>query len=239
MQIISKKKFSTLTVKRKHKHAALLLKEIFSGDTTFIDGYKFYEANLCLPNLIYEKKNILDRIYLHESRAGIPYKLQYQTPTNDLQANNKFLDIDIYLENLRSMHNIGAIMRTNEAFRLGRLHLSRPLPSNSLASIYKTSMGTEKYVPIHVTESISSLNQPIIAIETGDDATSCNDFIFPETFTLLFGNEQYGLSDQALSLANHKLHIPLYGNKHSINVSSAFAIIANLIRNSRKKYCQK
>ena len=67
-------------------------------------------------------------------------------------------------------------------------------------------------------------------METISDGENCNSFTFPKSFTLLFGNEQYGLSDETLAKADHFIHIPLYGNKNSLNVATAFAIMANCIR---------
>lgn len=47
---------------------------------------------------------------------------------------------------------------------------------------------------------------------------------------LLLGNEEYGLSDTSLKLADHTLQIPLPGSKNFLNVASAFAIAAAVIR---------
>lgn len=237
MSKLSNKKFISLTEKRKHKHAARLLGEILNNSDESILEYREYENILSLPAVKEDQKSLLDRIYLHEQKALIPFPDQFKVLKEDKISTTPPLTIDIYLENLRSMHNIGAILRTAEAFRLGTVYISKELPLSALEKIQKTAMGADKTLTIKVAEDITKLKKPIIAIETCEDAEDCNTFDFPESFTLLFGNEAYGLSDKALRLASHTIHIPLYGNKNSLNVSSAFAILANCICN--KKYCRK
>lgn len=230
MSKLSSQKFKSLTTKRQHKHAAFLLKALFEKSSDDEELYREFESILELPQLTFSDKEILDRIHLHEEAAGKPFSLQFKVRTKDKESKTPPLCIDIYLENLRSMHNIGAILRTTEAFRLGTIYLSKHLPKEAYEKIAKTAMGAEKYIEIKEAPDLSKLKRPFIAIETADGATSCNDFNFPESFTLLFGNEHYGLSDETLLLADHVIEIPLYGNKNSLNVASAFAILANCIR---------
>ena len=284
MSILLNKKFASLSEKQKHKHAAILLKEIFDNrplskfallkkidkfsinlPSNFesisedmvekIDGkgaknccfneqmefrkrsnnkdlsyYEPYEQMLSLPPLIWDEKQLLDRIHYHETIAMIPFSLQHKVSKKDQESNTPFLEIDIYLENLRSMHNIGTILRCVEAFRLGTVYLSKSLPPSAHTKIQKTAMGADQIVSIHTVEDCLLLKRPLIAIETIPEGENCNTFAFPKSCTLLFGNEQYGLSDETLAKADHFIHIPLYGNKNSLNVSQAFAILANCIR---------
>ena len=231
MSTLSSQKFASLTIKRKHKHAALILQQIIEGNKPLIPLYSEFEEILDLEPLIFDEKKVLERLFDHEAAAGIPYSLQYKIEKGDKTSETKMLEIDIYLENLRSMHNIGSILRTTEAFRLGTIYISKQLPLSALTQIKKTAMGAEQSVRIKVIDDPSKLRKPLIAIETGKDAIDCNNFKFPKCFTLLFGNEQYGLTDEALALADKIVRIPLYGNKNSLNVSTAFSIIANCIRN--------
>jgi len=220
-----------LTKKRQHKHAARCLKTLIENPDEEFEIYHSYEKVLGLTPVNKDHKSLLDRLFLHEKEAGIPYSLQYKVKKEDSQSSTPFLEVDIYLENLRSMHNIGAILRSTEAFRLGKIYISKELPSSAIEKIKKTAMGTENHVEIKVCDDLSKLKKPLIAIETCIDAIDCNKFAFPKTFTLLLGNEQYGLSDEALNIADNIVHIPLFGSKNSLNVSTAFAIIANCIRN--------
>ena len=57
-----------------------------------------------------------------------------------------------------------------------------------------------------------------------------NLFTSPESFTLILGNEEYGLSDEWLEACDHIVTIPMYGFKNSLNVASAYSIAAYEIR---------
>ena len=74
MSILSKKKFSSLTTKRQHKHAAALLQKVVEGNAAALFDYREYEKILSLERVCENKKKLLDRIFHHESQAMIPYK---------------------------------------------------------------------------------------------------------------------------------------------------------------------
>ncbi|MBM3193453.1 MAG: RNA methyltransferase [Chlamydiae bacterium] len=126
--------------------------------------------------------------------------------------------------------NVGSIIRTTEAFRLGEIHFSEKTPYIDHPKIEKSAMDTSSLITCHQNTPLSALKAPLIGIETAKDALSLYDFIFPKTFSLLFDNEEYGLSEKTLSSAHHIIKIPLLGSKNSLNVASAFAILASEIR---------
>lgn len=90
-------------------------------------------------------------------------------------------------------------------------------------------MGTSSLVPCFQHVPLTSLPRPFIALETSDDAIPVSDFIFPETFTLILGNEEYGISEETLAEVDMLVEIPLVGKKNSINIACAFAVAAERI----------
>lgn len=140
-----------------------------------------------------------------------------------------FLPLDIYLEDLRSGYNVGSIFRTTEAFRLGTLHLSPRCPPPTHKEVLKTALGATSVVPYEMNSSLSKLKRPLLALETVEGAYSYSSYNYPKEFSLLIGNEEIGLSSSLLEQADAVIEIPLYGNKNSLNVASAFAIIASHI----------
>ena len=86
-------------------------------------------------------------------------------------------------------------------------------------------MGTASSVPCKQGR-VDSCPSPLIALETMETAPSIFDFEFPESFTLLLGNEERGLKESTLQAAHHVVQIPLTGSKNSLNVAAAFAIAA-------------
>jgi tRNA G18 (ribose-2'-O)-methylase SpoU len=91
-------------------------------------------------------------------------------------------------------------------------------------------MGAAAIVPCHPHARLIDLPRPIIALETSDEAAPIDGFDFPPSFSLVLGNEEYGVSDEALTLAESLVEIPLLGTKNSLNVACAFAIAAAAIR---------
>ena len=140
----------------------------------------------------------------------------------------------IYLDNVRSAYNVGSILRTAEALRIGAVYFSEKTPFIDNEKVQRTAMGAAEIVPVHRGIPLSSLPRPLIALDTSDEATPVSEFLFPSAFTLILGNEEYGISDEALMLADHLIEIPLLGAKNSLNVACAFAIAAAAIRRDSK-----
>ena len=91
-------------------------------------------------------------------------------------------------------------------------------------------MGTAKLIPYQEKALLEDLPRPLIALETAENATAYFNFTFPHSFSLLIGNEEYGLTAKTIKQADAIIQIPLFGSKNSLNVSCAFAIIAAQIR---------
>ncbi len=140
------------------------------------------------------------------------------------------LDIDIVLDNLRSSHNVGSIVRTVEAFSLGKLIFRGTTPTLQNPQVQNTSMHAHQWVEGQDWNSIDHLKRPIILLETAEDAVPLHEFTFPNSFTLVLGNEEHGVSEELLDAADHITSIPLFGKKNSLNVANAFGIAAATIR---------
>jgi tRNA G18 (ribose-2'-O)-methylase SpoU len=151
--------------------------------------------------------------------------------TCDREEADPYLPIDIYLDHIRSAHNVGSIFRTVEAMRLGTIYLSDQTPTPEHKQVRDAGMGACEWVPW---QRGMSQRRPIIALETVEGATPLAKFDFPETFTLVVGNEEYGVSEEVLERADHVIEIPLFGRKNSLNVANAFAIIAAEIRRQKE-----
>jgi TrmH family RNA methyltransferase len=133
----------------------------------------------------------------------------------------------VYLEDIRSPYNVGAMFRTAESFGVEKICLS-PLcadPHHSRAA--RTAMGCVDLLPWERVENLAGLGvYPFFALETG--GVPLPEFRFPDRAVLFAGSEELGLSPEALELADNSLGrvtIPLYGVKGSLNVSVAFGIV--------------
>lgn len=146
--------------------------------------------------------------------------------TQDREKGEPAWPIAIFLDNLRSAHNVGSVVRTTEALALGKLYFSSSTPYIDNKQVKDTAMGAEKWVECYPNSDLKELPKPIIVMETSEEATSLYDFAFPESFTLVVGNEEYGCSKESIMQADYLVEIPLRGRKNSLNVANAFAMAA-------------
>jgi tRNA G18 (ribose-2'-O)-methylase SpoU len=145
-------------------------------------------------------------------------------------SDTPFLPYCIYLDQIRSGHNLGSIIRTCEAFRLGSIHLSKNCPKIDHKDVLKTALGAQNHVTIVENSTLEDLPRPWIAIETCAQSADYSTFFYPESrATIILGNEEFGISQEILSQADFFVEIPLCGIKNSLNVANAFAILASMV----------
>ena len=217
-----------------NKRAAYALRAAFeSGD---LAPYRPHEKALALPPLEHAFEKICDRYHYHLDQAGLSiHEHNYLTRHKDTLSETPYLPYAVYLENLRSAHNVGSIFRTTEALRFASLYLSPETPSPENPKVAKTSMGTAPFVPHQTITDLDALPRPWIALETTETATPYNTCDIPPSATFFFGNEEYGLRKETLAKTDLTLEIPLYGGKNSLNVANAFAILAAHITTLARK----
>lgn len=150
--------------------------------------------------------------------------------------------ITLWLHNIRSTHNVGAIFRSAEGFGAKEIILSghTPYPKTSpdsrlphiadklSAQIHKTALGAENLVPFRylatTEECLAALTAPLIALEQSEGSRNLYGYTPPDEFTLLLGEEVTGVAPELLKKAKTILEIPMQGRKESFNVSVAAGI---------------
>jgi TrmH family RNA methyltransferase len=138
-----------------------------------------------------------------------------------------FPGMRVYLEDIRSPYNVGAMFRTAESFGAEKISLS-PLCADPLhPRANRTAMGCVEVIPWERVENLAGLGEgPFFALETG--GVPLSEFRFPPRAVILTGSEELGISPEALDMAERSLGrvtIPSYGAKGSLNVSVAFGIV--------------
>jgi tRNA G18 (ribose-2'-O)-methylase SpoU len=239
----TKRRFLNFREAQQHKKCAQHLREIYNlmvanrDVSAMIDHYNEILGWINGDTIVnISLKKLIDRYHEHLAKAGVKHKehnLLTQISKGDKAQGTEPWPIAIYLDHVRSAHNVGSIIRTIEALSLGRLYVSDKTPGASHKQVQDTSMQTYQWVECFEDASLHSLPKPVIVMETSPKAISIYDFIFPEIFTLVLGNEEYGCSDDTLTQADVLIQIPLRGRKNSLNVANAFAIAAAEI--SRQK----
>ena len=140
----------------------------------------------------------------------------------------------IVLDNIRSMHNVGAVFRTADAFIIEKIILCGITPQPPHREIHKAALGATESVDWEYTSSIAEAlanldkdGYKIIGIEQTNQSQVITEFDFDEAskYALVLGNEVEGISEEALPLCHSFIEIPQHGTKHSLNVSVCGGIV--------------
>lgn len=241
----TKRKFLSLPIERQHKKCAELIRFLYEQKVEKKEREKLLGVYQTLQDwmdgnllVLDDSKSLVNQFHLHLKKAKMSLKEWNLLPVITHQDRDVVLEepgsIAIYLDSIRSAFNVGSIIRTVEAFSLGSLYFSPETPCVEHSQVQKTAMGTSKWVTCFKDIPLTDLPKPIIALETSPCAISIYDFVFPEVFSLVLGNEEYGCSEATLKQADFLLQIPLCGRKNSLNVANAFAIAAGEIRRQKK-----
>ncbi|MCH1430896.1 MAG: TrmH family RNA methyltransferase [Chlamydiales bacterium] len=242
----TQKKFLALPLERRHKKLSLILRALFDytlqGNKEKAQDLLVYFNQLSLWNQsstleVASLEAIADSFHEHLRLSKTCIKeenyLDFENQQDRQEPSRSNWDIDIYLDKIRSTHNIGSIFRTCEAMRLGRICSEDNFIDFEHPQIKKTAMGSWDWVEYLKVASLSELKRPVIALEISECATPIYDYIFPPSFTLILGNEEYGVSKRLLEEADEVIYIPMAGRKNSLNVANAFAVVAGEIVRQR------
>ena len=148
----------------------------------------------------------------------------------DAAERQVFSGMRVYLEDIRSPFNVGAMFRTAEIFGVEKIFLSPFCADPRHRRAERTAMGCVDILPwerrdFFASEENQALPFPVFALETG--GIPIDKFPFPRGGLLIAGSEELGVSPRALAAADASLgrvSIPVYGAKASLNVSVAFGI---------------
>ena len=237
--MFTRNKFVTLDLRQRHKKCAELLRGLYEARSADFEYYNILLSWIKLEPYIHtDFKALANRYHWHMQKAGMSLKEHNLLPSlrsGDHEPKLDFPNVAVYLDHVRSAYNVGNILRTIEALRIGKLYFSPNTPFINNEKIKRTAMGAAELVPCFQNIPLSELPKPIIALDTSDAAVDIQEFEFPESFTLILGNEEFGISDEALQEAAHIIEIPLFGKKNSINIGCAFAIAAAKARSDLLK----
>ncbi len=153
--------------------------------------------------------------------------------------------IKLLLHNIRSIHNVGSIMRTADGFGVEEIIFSgyTPYPAQDDdrrlphirdkidTALHKTALGAEKIVTNRYIDDLNSeilkLKQSgwqIIALEQAPNSINLPDFKPPKQLCLIIGEEVDGINPELLKQADQIIEIPMVGQKESFNVSIATGV---------------
>ncbi len=157
--------------------------------------------------------------------------LNLRLTTEDALNSNRH-PICIVLDNIRSSYNVGSVFRSSDSALLSEVLLCGFTPAPPRKEVHKTALGADESVPwryfpttVEAIEYKKSQRWKIVALELTQTARNYSD-LNKEDFPLciVVGNEISGISDEVLELCDFAIEIPMYGVKHSLNVSVSAGI---------------
>lgn len=140
----------------------------------------------------------------------------------------------VVLDDVRSMHNVGSVLRTADAFRLEAVWMCGITGTPPHAEIHKTALGAEDSVDwryfstaIEAVKRLKEEGAEVLAVEQAEGSTMLQEFRRDPSrrYAIVLGNEVKGVHQEVIDLCDGCLEIPQQGTKHSMNVSVAAGIV--------------
>jgi tRNA G18 (ribose-2'-O)-methylase SpoU len=139
-----------------------------------------------------------------------------------------------FLENVRSLMNVGSVFRSADAFGLEKLYLAGFTGTPPHREIQKTALGATESVawehgadPVALAKRLVSEGRTLVAVEHTDQSQPVYLFrsLGVAAPVFVFGNEVDGVSPALLELCTVAVEIPQFGAKHSLNVAVAAGVV--------------
>lgn len=140
----------------------------------------------------------------------------------------------VILDNVRSLHNVGSVFRTADAFRIEHIYLCGITATPPHAEIHKTALGAENsvawtYQPdaMQVVENLKQEGYVLFAVEQAENSQSLEQLQLDPTqrYAIVLGNEVKGVQQTVVDACDGCIEIPQFGTKHSLNVSVAAGLV--------------
>lgn len=139
----------------------------------------------------------------------------------------------LVLDNIRSMHNVGSVFRTADAFLLQGIALCGYTPVPPHRDIHKTALGatdtvTWEYFPttLEAVQQLQAAGYKVMAVEQVAGSEMLDAFEPGEQpLALVFGNEVSGVDASVMAVVDGAIEIPQLGMKHSLNISVSTGIV--------------
>ena len=165
----------------------------------------------------------------------------------------KKIPLVVVLDNVRSMHNIGSVFRTSDAYVVEKVVLCGITAQPPHPDIHKSALGAEFSVDWEyyadtndAVAALKSQGYEVWAIELAENSVMLQDFfnrhtdspsIFSEVvkdggdsqlstkYAVVLGNEVKGVQQSVIDQCQGCIELPQFGTKHSLNVSVTAGIV--------------
>ncbi len=144
------------------------------------------------------------------------------------------IPVVVVLDNIRSMHNIGSVFRTCDAFLIETLYLCGITATPPHREINKTALGATESVQwlyyentLELVKMLKADGYTLCAVEQTDSSVMLQNFT-PSAmlkYAVIFGHEIHGVDQQVVDVCDLSIEIPQLGTKHSLNIAVCAGIV--------------
>ena len=144
------------------------------------------------------------------------------------------LPLVVVLDDIRSLHNIGSVFRTADAFRIECIYLCGITATPPHPEMHKTALGAEftvdwKYVnnAVETVDNLRSEGYVVYSVEQAEGSIMLDELTLHRSkkYAVVMGNEVKGVQQEVIDHSDGCIEIPQYGTKHSLNVSVTAGIV--------------
>lgn len=153
--------------------------------------------------------------------------------TEEFRQKNK-IPVVVLLDNVRSLHNVGSVFRTCDAFVVQTLYLCGFTGTPPNKEINKTALGSVESVSwkhenniLNLVKNLRADGFEVWAVEQAEKAVFLEDITTKkgQKYALVFGNEVNGVSQEVIDLCDGVIEISQGGTKHSLNVAVSAGVV--------------
>lgn len=141
-------------------------------------------------------------------------------------------DIYLILHNIRSLYNVGSLFRTADGAGVKKIFLTGFTGTPPRKEIHKTALGAEYAVPWEhhwelepLLERLRHQQVQIVGVEQSSQSQHYLQAIYHMPVAFILGNEVWGIEPEVMEQVDTLVHIPMYGQKQSLNVAVCGGIV--------------
>ncbi|MDH6314126.1 23S rRNA (guanosine2251-2'-O)-methyltransferase [Parabacteroides sp. PFB2-10] len=159
-------------------------------------------------------------------------ELNRLTP-NEFKESRK-IPLIVVLDQVRSLHNVGSVFRTSDAFRVEAIYLCGITATPPHPEIHKTALGAEDTVDwiyfkdtLEAVDRLKTAGYIVCSIEQAEGSVMLDRLTLDKDkkYAVILGNEVKGVQQEVVDNCDQCIEIPQYGTKHSLNVSVTAGIV--------------
>ena len=146
----------------------------------------------------------------------------------------KKIPLIVVLDDVRSLHNVGSVFRSSDAFRVECIYLCGITATPPQPDIHKTALGAEDTVEwkyfkntLDAVQELKENGYFVYSTEQVENSVKLQNLKLDKDrkYAIVLGNEVKGVKQEVVVNSDACLDIPQFGTKHSLNVSVTAGIV--------------